>query len=154
MAVIAGMTNSFKQEILAGVHNLKTVADGGDAIKIALYRPSADITQATTAYTATGEVTSDNYTAAGSSIASAGIVLSGSTVYLDFPDTSWTPVTFTDDGGTDNRVRGALIYNAESGKGNKSIAVLDFGLARQVSAGTFTVKFPTPAADDAIIRIK
>lgn len=152
MAVIAGMTNSFKQEILAGVHNLKTVADGGDAIKIALYRPSADITQATTAYTATGEVTSDNYTEGGNVIASQGIVLSGSTVYIDFPNTDWNPVTFTDDGSTDNRVRGALIYNVA--KSDKSIAVLDFGLARQVSEGTFTVKFPTPDADDAIIRIR
>ena len=99
MAVIAGMTNSFKQEILAGTHDLSL---GGDQIKIALYRPSADITQGTTAYTATGEVTSDNYPAGGNVIASQGIVLSGSTVYIDFPNTDWDPVTFTDDGSTDN----------------------------------------------------
>ena len=143
MAVIAGMTNSFKQEILAGVHDL---GSGDDTIKIALYTSSADITPSTTAYSTTEEVTSSGYDAGGKTIASQGIVLSGSTVYIDFLDTdaTWTGVTFV--------TRGALIYN--STQSDKSIAVLDFGLEITVTAGTFTVKFPTPDADDAIIRIR
>ena len=143
MAVIAGMTNSFKQEILAGTHNL---GSGGNTIKIALYTSSADITPSTTAYSTTEEVTSSGYDAGGKTIASQGIVLSGSTVYIDFLDTdaTWTGVTFVP--------RGALIYN--STQSNKSIAVLDFGMEITVTAGTFTVKFPAPDADDAIIRIK
>lgn len=143
MAVIAGMTNSFKQEILAGTHNL---GSGGNTIKIALYTSSADITPSTTAYSTTEEVTSSGYDAGGKTIVSQGIVLSGSTVYIDFLDTdaTWTGVTFS--------TRGALIYNAT--QSNKSIAVLDFGLEKTITAGTFTVKFPTPDADDAIIRIR
>ena len=143
MAVIAGMTNSFKQEILAGTHNL---GSGGNTIKIALYTSSADITPSTTAYSTTEEVTSSGYDAGGKTIVSQGIVLSGSTVYIDFLDTdaTWTGVTFS--------TRGALIYNAT--QSNKSIAVLDFGLEKTITAGTFTVKFPTPNADDAIIRIR
>jgi len=143
VAVIAGMTNSFKQEILAGTHNL---GSGGNTIKIALYTSSADITPSTTAYSTTEEVTSSGYDAGGKTIVSQGIVLSGSTVYIDFLDTdaTWTGVTFS--------TRGALIYNAT--QSNKSIAVLDFGLEKTITAGTFTVKFPTPDADDAIIRIR
>ena len=143
MAVIAGMTNSFKQEILAGTHNL---GSGGNTIKIALYTSSADITPSTTVYSTAEEVTSSGYDAGGKTIVSQGIVLSGSTVYIDFLDTdaTWTGVTFS--------TRGALIYNAT--QSNKSIAVLDFGLEKTITAGTFTVKFPTPDADDAIIRIR
>ena len=135
------MTNSFKQEIFAGVHDL---GSGDDTIKIALYTSSADITPSTTAYSTTEEVSSSGYDAGGKTIASQGIVLSGSTVYVDFPDATWTGVTFS--------TRGALIYNAT--QSNKSIAVLDFGLEKTITAGTFTVKFPTPDADDAIIRIR
>ena len=53
MAVIAGMTNSFKQQLLEGVHDLSS-----DTMKIALYTSSADITPATTVYSATNEVSS------------------------------------------------------------------------------------------------
>ena len=141
MAVIAGLTNSFKQEILEGVHDLSS-----DTINIALYKPSADLIPSTTVYSATEEVTSTNYVAGGATLTNNGIVRSGDTVYLDFVDYVWSNVSFT--------VRGALIYNSESGKGNKSIAVLDFGLDIEVSSGTFTVKFPTADANDAIIRIK
>ena len=145
MAVIAGLTNSFKKEILEGTHNL---ASGGDALKIALYKSSADLIPSTTAYSATGEVSSSDYTAEGSLLVNNGIFQSGLTTYLDFQDVAWSTVTFTGDG----KVRGALIYN--SSKSNKSIAVLDFGVDVEVSAGTFTVKFPTADANDAIIRIK
>ena len=143
MAVIAVMTNSFKQEILAGTHNL---GSGGNTLKIALYTSSADITPSTTVYSTAEEVTSSGYDAGGKTIVSQGIVLSGTTVYIDFLDTdaTWTGVTFS--------TRGALIYNAT--QSNKSIAVLDFGLEKTITAGTFTVKFPTPDADDAIIRIR
>jgi len=141
MAVIAGMTNSFKKELLEGLHDLEN-----DPLKIALYTSEADITPNTTVYSASGEVTSSNYAAGGDALAGNAITQSGSTVYVDFtPDPSWGSVTFT--------VRGALIYNTAGGL-NKSIAVLDFGLPITVTSGTFTVRLPAADANDAIIRIK
>ena len=148
MAVIAGMTNSFKKELLEGTHDL---AD--DTLKIALYTSEADLTPHTTVYSASGEATSSNYTAGGDALSGNVITQSGSTVYADFDDPEWTGVTFSNIGGNDNRVRGALIYNTDGGL-NKSIAVLDFGLPITVTSGTFTVKFPTADANDAIIRIR
>lgn len=211
MAVIAGLTNSFKEQLLEGVHDLST-----DTMKIALYTEDADITPATTVYSATNEVSSaastvtrtctwsastsidtdspgvtsgltlgtsvsgnsaivagtvvktltdtdtieistastgsgsnveltfGDYIAGGNILVSNGISQSGSTFFIDFVDTVWLSASF--------ETRGALIYN--STQSNKSIAVLDFGLAISPSASTFTVKFPTADVNDAIIRIK
>ena len=73
------------------------------------------------------------------------ITKDGGTSYVDFTDSDWSSASFT--------AAGALIYN--SSQSNKSIAVLDFGVREgiTVSAGTFTVTFPSATADDAIIRI-
>jgi len=45
--------------------------------------------------------------------------------------------------------RGALIYNAS--KGNKAIAVLDFG-ADKTASNTFVVQMPANTPNDALIR--
>lgn len=139
MAVIAGLTNSFKKEILEGVHDLSA-----NTLKIALFTDDADLTPGTTAYSTGNEVTSTNYTAGGNTLEGNVINQSGSTVYVDFDDTDWSSVSFS--------VRGALIYN--SSKSDKSVAVLDFGLSIDASSSTFTVKFPTADVNDAIIRIQ
>ena len=142
MAVIAGMTNSFKKELLEGVHDLSS---GENVIRIALYTSDADVTPSTTVYSTSDEVSSSGYDpGVNCTLTNIGISQSGDVSYLDFADISWSGVTFT--------TRGALIYN--SSQSNKSIAVLDFGLEIEVNNGTFTVKFPTADANDAIIRIK
>ena len=48
--------------------------------------------------------------------------------------------------------RGALIYNTSAS--NKAVAVIDFGGDFTVSAGTFTVAFPTADASNALIRLE
>ena len=69
---------------------------------------------------------------------------SGTTGLTDFADISWgTEATFT--------ARGALIYNVTNG--NRAVLVLDFGADKTVTAGTFTITFPTADASNAIIRI-
>jgi|ETNvirnome_2_300_1030623.scaffolds.fasta_scaffold03573_10 hypothetical protein len=141
MAIISGMTTSFKKEILEGVHNLDSA---GDTFYIALYGSSASLSQLTTAYTSSGEVTGTGYVAAGSALTSSGVSTSGLTAYVDFNDVAWTTSTIT--------ARGALIYNS-SLVGNNSVCVLDFGSDRIVSAGTFTIEFPTADSTDAMIRI-
>lgn len=152
MAVIAGMTNSFKKELLEGDHEL-----GAGTFAMALYRPSADITPETTIYDSSGanEVSGEGYSTGGKVLTGNVVVQSGSTSYVDFDDPVWTGVTFSNIGGNDNRVRGALIYTVEGPIfARKTVAVLDFGLPITVNNGTFTVRFPAADANDAIIRIK
>lgn len=135
MSLVQTQTTSFKAELYEGVHNLLV-----DDICIALYTADADLNQSTTTYTATGEVLAIGYTAGGQKLLSTTVSSSGYTAYVDFANPSWEAAI---------TARGALIYNAS--KGNKSIAVLDFG-ADKTSTILFTVTMPTNTADSAIIR--
>lgn len=130
-------TTSFKKELYEGIHDLLN-----DTIKIALYTAYANLGAATTAYTTDGEVSGTGYAAGGVVLTGATVQSSGNTAYVSFNNASWPGATFV--------CRGALIYNAT--KANKSVAVLDFGADRTVTNQTFTVTFPTNAADSAIIR--
>jgi hypothetical protein len=131
------VTNSFKEQLLLGVHDFST-----DVIKIALYTNAATIDNSTTVYSATNEVSGAGYTAGGKTL-TCTVTLSGNYAILDFADISWTTASFTS--------RGALVYN--SSKANKSIFVLDFGTDKVVSSGTFTVQFPTADVNNAIAVI-
>lgn len=138
MAITSAVCNSFKQEVIGGIHDLDT-----DIIKIALYTSSATLGAATTAYTASNEVVGAGYTAGGNTLTGAVISLDGSVAIVDFSDTTWSAATIT--------ARGALIYN--SSKSDKAIAVIDFGGDKTSTNGDFTVQFPVAAASTAIIRI-
>lgn len=139
MAITQCQTNSFKAELYQGVHDLLT-----DVIKIALFTDNATLNQSTTVYTTTNEVVASGYTAGGAVM--TGITIntattpSTNTTYINFANVSWTSAL---------TARGALIYN--SSKGNKSIAVLDFG-ADKTSTTTFLITMPANAADSALIR--
>jgi len=142
------MCTSFKLELLTAIHAFTTTVARGattaDTFKIALYTSSATLDASTTAYSATNEVASGGgYTTGGNTLTSPTTTSSGTTAYVDFADSSWTSATFT--------ARGALIYN--STQTNKSVVVLDFGSDKSVSAGTFTIVFPTNDASNAIIRL-
>lgn len=140
MAITQGICNSFKEELLDGIHNF---ASGGDTFKIALYTSSASIGPGTTQYTTSGEVSGAGYTAGGATLANQSTTLSGSTAFVDFNDAQWAGSTFT--------ARGALIYN--SSKSNKAVMVLDFGSDKTAAASTFTVLFPSADASNAILRL-
>lgn len=135
--ILQTQTTSFKKELYEGIHNLLT-----DTIKIALYTALANLDDGTTEYTVTGEISGTGYTAGGNTLTGATVKSSGTTAYVSFDNTSWAGATFT--------CRGALIYNAS--KGNKSVAVLDFGSDKSVTNKVFTVTFPTNDASSAIIR--
>ncbi len=144
------MATSFKTQLMQAAHDFR--ASGGDTFKIALYTDSASFTAATTAYTATNEITNTSgsaYVAGGATLTNVDPTSSGTTAFTDFADASWTSASFT--------ARGALIYNSTptSGLGltNPSVCVLDFGSDKIVTSGTFTVIFPTADASSAIIRI-
>lgn len=141
MAITQAMCTSFKSEALQGVHDFTT-----DTFKIALYTSSATLSAATTAYSATNEVSGTGYTAGGETLTVTGgsVSTSGTTAYVDFSDATWSTATIT--------ARGALIYN--SSQANKAVAVLDFGADKTSTAGDFVVTMPTADASNAIIRIE
>jgi len=136
------MCTSFKGELLEAVHNFKN--SGGSTFKLALYTDSAGFTAATTAYTATNEVSGAGYSAAGNTLTRVDPSTSGTTALTDFADSAWTSSTIT--------ARGALLYN-DTASGDPSCIVLDFGADKSSSSGTFTVQFPAADASNAIIRI-
>ena len=130
------MCSSFKQESWLAIHDLDT-----DTLKLALYTAAADLSQATTAYTATGEVVGTGYTATGNTLTNVQVLLSGTTAYVTFDNPVWSGASFV--------CRGALIYNAS--EANRAIAVLDFG-ADKTASGTFTVQLPAATAASALLR--
>ena len=143
MAITTAMCNSFKQELLGGVHDLDT-----DTIKLALIKasPTGTYNASTTNYSdVTGnsdEASGTNYTTGGNSLTGATISLDSGTAIVDFTDSTFSSATVSADG--------CIIYN--SSQTNKAIAVIDFGGTKTSTNGDFVVQFPAPAAATAIIR--
>ena len=144
MAITTAMCNSFKQELLEGVHAMDT-----DTLNVALIKasPAGTYGVGTTNYSDvtgnTDEAVGTNYTAGGQPLDSATITLSGNTVFVDFADEVFTNLSIAADG--------AIIYNVS--QGNKAVAVFDFGGTVTSTSGDFTIVFPTADASNAVIRI-
>lgn len=136
MSIVQTQTTSFKKELYQGVHDLET-----DVLKVALYTGNANLNADTTAYTTSNEITGTGYTAGGNVVSGVTVESSGYTAYVNFADVVWNPGIFT--------TRCALIYN--SSKGNKSIAVLDFG-SDKTSTENFTIVMPENTPTTALIR--
>jgi hypothetical protein len=132
--ILQTQTTSFKKELYEGIHDLTT-----DDIYIALYTANADLNEATTVYTTSGEVTGTGYTAGGVAMSGITINSSGFTAYVDFADVVFNASV---------TARCALIYN--SSQGNKAIAVLDFGSDK--TSTNFTITMPANTASAALIR--
>lgn len=142
MASTQAMCSSFKQELLTGTHVI-----GTDTLKLALYTDTATLGAATTVYSATNEVgNSGTYAAGGSAVTFVAPALSGTTAYTG--PTSASTVSWT--GFTASNFSAALIYN--SSKANKAVSVHTFS-PQSITAGTFTITFPTNAAGTAILNI-
>jgi hypothetical protein len=142
MAIQQGLTNSFKQEMLQAGQNIVT-----DTLYMALYTAFSDIGQLTTEYTTTNEVIGTGYTAGGVEVTGATLTTQttgpdAGTVYVNFDNVSWPGANFI--------ARGALIYNVS--KGDKSVAVLDFGSDKTFSSTSNTVTMPANTATTALIR--
>jgi len=132
--ILQTQTTSFKKELYEGIHDLTT-----DTLYIALYTANADLNEATTVYTTSGEVTDTGYTAGGVAMSGITINSSGFTAYVDFADVVFNASV---------TARCALIYN--SSQGNKAIAVLDFGSDK--TSTNFTITMPANTASAALIR--
>lgn len=136
------MCTSFKVEILKAVHNF--TLSTGNTFNIAMYDNSASFTAATTAYTASNEVTGTAYVAKGNTLVNVTPVSTSTTAFTDFGDSTWSSSTIT--------ARGAMIFN-DTASGDPSVVILDFGSDKSSSSGDFTIVFPTGDATSAIIRI-
>jgi hypothetical protein len=160
MANTQKMCTSFMGELLTGTHNFGVgvirAATTADVFKAALYLASATINAGTTAYTATGEVSSagTNYTAGGITItgspawnaptatnSSPSIGVAYTTPQNSFIYTNVTLTTAFD---------AVLIYN--STQGNRAVSVHTFG-SQTITAGTFTLTMPNNNTTDALLRL-
>jgi len=150
MANSQAMCTSFKSEILSGIHALGTTVTragtGADTIKAALYLASASLGAATTAYSATGEVSGAGYSAGGITATNATAPTSSGTTAYWTPSASFTYTNVTLTTSFDC----VLVYN--STQSNKAISVHTFG-AQTITAGTFVLSMPTNDASNALIRI-
>ena len=135
MSIVQTQTTSFKKELYQAIHDLST-----DTIKIALYTAAVDLNADTTVYSSTNEVSGTGYTAGGQVMTGVAISSSGYVAYANWDNVSWTAAL---------TARCALIYNAS--KGNKSVAVLDFG-SDKTSTTTFTITMPANTSTTALIR--
>lgn len=154
MANTAGLCNSFKSEILTGIHALgpgtgvpaRTVATA-DVVKAALFLASASRSPSDTVYNTTGELAATgNYTAGGVTVTQATAPSTSGSTGIFTPSASFTWSAFTSSGVFDC----CVLYNAS--QGNKQISVHTFS-SQQITAGTFTLTMPTNDASNALIRI-
>jgi hypothetical protein len=149
------MTTSFMGEVLTATHNFGTAPTRGtsaaDTFKAALYLTTATINAATTAYSATGEVSGTNYTAGGVTVTNATAPLSTNSsatagVAYWTPSASITYTTVTLSTAFD----AVLIYN--STQSNKAVSVHTFG-SQTITAGTFTLTMPSNTTSTALLRL-
>lgn len=155
MANTQAMTTSFKGELLVGGHQFGAVtlvsrtsltAPTKDSFKAALYLVSATYNAATTAYSATGEVSGAGYSAGGIAVTNATDPSTSGTTAIWTPSASLVYTTVTLSTAFD----AVLIYN--STQSNKAVSVHTFG-SQTVTAGTFTLTMPANDATNALIRL-
>lgn len=141
---------TFKSQILSGIHALGvTVVRGSttaDTVKAALYLVNQSIGSATTAYSATGEVTGAGYTAGGVSVTNATAPsVSGTTgIWTPSANIAYSGVTLVSAFDT------VLLYN--STQSNAGIAAYTFG-SQTITAGTLTLTMPANGASTALVQL-
>lgn len=155
MANTQSMCTSFMGELLTGTHNFGTApiraATTADTFKAALYLTSATVNAATTAYSATNEVSGTGYTAGGVVVTNATAPLStnssataGVAYWTPSASITYTTVTLT------TAFDSVLIYN--STQSNKAVSVHTFG-SQTITAGTFTLTMPSNTTSTALLRL-
>ena len=61
MAITSAVCNSFKTEVLQGIHNF--TASSGNTFNLALYTSSATLNKSTTAYSSSNEISNNGFDA-------------------------------------------------------------------------------------------
>ncbi len=146
--IVQGVCDSFLAELPQAIHDFTTTT--GDVFKCALYSAAGNLSNTTTAYTATGEISGTGYTTGGFAWTAAQNItptVSGTTAYWSWSvNPTWTTATFN------LPVVGALIYN--STKANRAVAVFNFGLGITVTARTFTFPLPANQSSTAVLSLQ
>ena len=149
------MTTSFLGELMTATHNFGTAPTRGtgatDTFKAALYLTSATVNAATTAYSATNEVSGTGYTAGGVTVTAAtpptatnSSATAGVAFFTPSASITYTTVTLT------TAFDCVLIYN--STQSNKAVSVHTFG-SQTITAGTFTLTMPSNTTTTALLRL-
>ena len=158
MANTQSMCTSFMGELMTATHNFGVaptrVASTADTFKAALYLATATVNASTTAYSATGEVSSANYTAGGVTVTNATAPIATNTSSTA-GTAYWTPSASIVYGSAGSPVTFSsfdcvLIYN--STQSNKSVSVHTF-TAQTVTSGTFTLTMPSNTTSTALLRL-
>jgi len=158
MANTQSMCTSFMAELMTATHNFGTApvraVTTADTFKAALYLTTATINAATTAYTATNEVTSANYTAGGVTVTN-GTAPTSSNSSATAGTAYWTPSASIVYGSAGSPVTFSsfdcvLIYN--STQSNKAVSAHTF-TAQTVTSGTFTLTMPSNTTSTALLRL-
>lgn len=152
MANTQAMCTSFKVDLFNAVHAFNGTgvpahtASTADTFKAALYTTAGSLGAATTAYSATNEVSGTGYTAGGVTVTfGTAPASSGTTAYLTpSASISFSNVTLS------TAFDAVLIYN--STQSNKAVSVHTFG-SQTVTAGTFTLTMPTNDSSTGLIRL-
>ena len=122
----SGIYSRFKANLMNKIVDLEA-----DTIKVALYDNSHSFTATDTDYTTTNELaTATGYTQAGVTLAGKAVTEAATTKW-DATNSEWTTATFT--------AYHAVIYDSTAG--NDLICSIDFGGAKTVAAGTFTIQW-------------
>jgi hypothetical protein len=149
------MTTSFMGELMTATHNFGVAPIRAvttvDSFKAALYLTTATYNAATTAYSATGEVSGTGYTAGGVAVTMGTVPIatnSSTTAGVAFvtPSASITYTTVTLATAFD----AVLLYN--STQANKAVSVHTFG-SQTITAGTFTLTMPANTTTTALLRL-
>ena len=155
MANTASLCTSFLSELLTSTHNFGVApiraATTADTFKASLYLTTGAIDAATTAYTATGEVSGTNYTAGGVTVTNATVPASTNTsatagiaYWTPSASVSYTNVTLS------TAFNAMLLYN--STQSNKAVGVYTFG-SQTITAGTFALTMPSNTTSTALLRL-
>ena len=160
MANTQAMCTSFMQQLMVGEHQLGTAtlvsrtsltAPTTDTLKAALYLATATVNAATTAYSASNEVSGTGYSAGGVTVTNATApnstntsTTAGVAFFTPSASITYTTVTLT------TAFDAVLIYN--STQSNKAISVHTFG-SQTITAGTFTLTMPSNTTSTALIRL-
>jgi len=122
----SGIYSRFKANLMNKVVDLEA-----DTVKVALYDNTHAFNAAHTDYTTDNELaTAGGYTQAGATLAGKAVTEAATTKW-DATDIAWTTATFT--------AYNAVIYDSTAG--NNLICTIDFGGAKTVAAGTFTIQW-------------
>lgn len=137
MAIITALCESYKRELLMGVHAIS------DDYRMALFVDGARLSSVTTAYSSDMEATGEGYTAGGIPIPNMRVESSGSECWIDFDTVVYERLTVA--------VDGCLIYNAS--KENRAVAVFNFGETIRSRNGKIEVEVPSTGVR-GIVRLK